>query len=204
MLEINCGAADLSLALTRRKLHMTGIDFSLPLLLAAGERAQKEKALMRLYRLDPRELHFGEEFDAAVCAGARFGDYSDEDNLRVLQQVARCLRPKGRLCLELIHRDYAVTALPARSWREGEGCLVFEESEFNYLRARVEVRRNVIFPDGRQREHGSSVRLYSLHELMDLLRQAGLSVTYVTGGYYTPTGFFGHESPHLVLLAQKI
>ncbi len=203
VLQVGCGAGDHSLALSRRQLNVTGVDFSLPLTLVAGERAQKVAAPMRLYRLDPRELPFVDEFEAAFCIGSSWGYFSDEDNRRMLKQIARGLRPGGRFCLEIIHRDYAVTALPSRSWREGEGCLVFEESEFNYPRSRVEVRRNVIFPDGRQREHLSSVRLYALHEVVELLRAVDLRVTGVTGGFHHVDRFYGHESPQLIVVAQK-
>ena len=69
--------------------------------------------------------------------------------------------------------------------------MVLEEVDFNFHTSRVDVRRSVVFQDGRQVEQEISIRAYSLHELGKLLRQAGFRVLDVSGGLATRGQFFG-------------
>ena len=57
--------------------------------------------------------------------------------------------------------------------------------------------------DGRQREFEYSIRLYSLHELGQVLHEAGFRILEVSGHTRTPGAFFGPSSRELIILAQK-
>ncbi|MEM7608863.1 MAG: hypothetical protein AAF411_26245, partial [Myxococcota bacterium] len=61
----------------------------------------------------------------------------------------------------------------------------------------------VILDDGRQRENGYSLRLYSAHELGKLLHTAGFRVTEFSGRIATPGVYFGAASPRLMIGAER-
>ena len=124
-------------------------------------------------------------------------------NKKTASNIARALKPGGRLVLEILNRDYIVADLPTRVWWEGEGCVILEEVDFNYFFSRVVVNRSVVFDDGRQADQEISLRAYSLHEIGRVLHGAGFRVLEVSGGYQTKGRFFGNQSRHIVVVAEK-
>ena len=109
----------------------------------------------------------------------------------------------GKLLIEILNRDYVIADLPTRVWWEGDGCVVLEEVELNYFSSRIQVNRSVVFDDGRQLEQEISVRAYSLHEVGKLMHAAGFRVLEVSGGYHTRGRFFGNQSRHIIVLAER-
>jgi hypothetical protein len=57
--------------------------------------------------------------------------------------------------------------------------------------------------DGRQTESEYSIRLYALHELGQMMQQAGFRVKEVSGGQATRGVFFGAQSSRIILLAER-
>jgi hypothetical protein len=47
------------------------------------------------------------------------------------------------------------------------------------------------------------VRAYSLHEVGKLMHSAGLRVLEVSGAYHTRGRFFGNQSRHIIVLAER-
>ena len=109
----------------------------------------------------------------------------------------------GRFVIEVLNRDDVIGELPTRVWWEGDGCVVLEEVEFNYFSSRINSNRSVVFDDGRQIEQEISVRAYSLHELGKLLHSAGFRVVEVSGSVHTRGRFFGNQSRHIIVVAEK-
>ena len=107
------------------------------------------------------------------------------------------------LLLDVVNRDFVIRNQPNLVWFEGDGCVVMEESQMNYITSRLEVKRNVILDNGRQRDNVYSLRSYSLHELGQILHQQGFRVVEVTGWEAHPGVFFGGDSPKLIILAQR-
>ena len=57
--------------------------------------------------------------------------------------------------------------------------------------------------DGRQTESEYSIRLYSLHELGQMMQQVGFRVKEVSGQQATRGVFFGAQSNRIILLAER-
>jgi SAM-dependent methyltransferase len=148
-------------------------------------------------------LDFDSQFDGVYCVFSTFGYFDDETNKKTLTNVARALKPGGKVLIEMLNRDYLIADLPTRVWWEGDGCVVLEEVELNYFSSRIQVNRSVVFDDGRQLEQEISVRAYSLHEVGKLMHAAGFRVLEVSGGYQTRGRFFGNQSRHIIVLAER-
>jgi hypothetical protein len=139
----------------------------------------------------------------AYCVFSTFGFFDDDTNKRVVLNVARALKPGARFVVDVLNRDYVVADLPTRVWWEGDGCVVLEEVDFNYYTSRIVSNRQVVFEDGRQLEQEISIRTYSLHELGKLLHTAGFRVLEVSGGLAARGRFFGKDSRHLIVVAER-
>jgi SAM-dependent methyltransferase len=203
VLDVGCGYGRHAMELAARGFHVVGLDLSTPLLVRGGEEAQRRGLEINFIRGDMRELDFDAQFDGAYCLFSTFGYFDDETNKKAVTNIARALKPGGRMIIEILNRDYIIADLPTRVWWEGEGCVVLEEVELNYFSSRIQVNRSVVFDDGRQLEQEISVRAYSLHEVGKLLHSAGFRVLEVSGGYHTRGRFFGNQSRHIIVLAER-
>ena len=203
VLDVGCGYGRHAMELAARGFHVVGLDLSTPLLVRGGEEAHRRGLQINFVRGDMRELDFEAQFDGAYCLFSTFGYFDDETNKKTVANIARALRPGGRLMIEILNRDYVIADLPTRVWWEGEGCVVLEEVELNYFSSRIQVNRSVVFDDGRQLEQEISVRAYSLHEVGKLMHAAGFRVLEVSGGYHTRGRFFGNQSRHIIVLAER-
>ena len=203
VLDVGCGYGRHAMELAARGFHVVGLDLSTPLLVRGGEEALRRGLTINFVRGDMRELDFDAQFDGAYCLFSTFGYFDDETNKKTVSNIARALRPGGRVLIEILNRDYVITDLPTRVWWEGDGCVVLEEVELNYFSSRIQVNRSVVFDDGRQLEQDISVRAYSLHEVGKLLHSAGLRVLEVSGAYHTRGRFFGNQSRHIIVLAER-
>jgi SAM-dependent methyltransferase len=203
VLDVGCGYGRHAMELAARGFHVVGVDLSTPLLLRGGEEAQRRGLQINFVRGDMRELDFDAQFDGAYCLFSTFGYFDDETNKRTAANIAHALKPGGRVLIEILNRDYVIADLPTRVWWEGDGCVVLEEVELNYFSSRIQVNRSVVFDDGRQVEQEISIRAYSLHEVGKLMHAAGFRVLEVSGGYQTRGRFFGNQSRHIIVLAER-
>jgi SAM-dependent methyltransferase len=203
VLDLGCGYGRHAMELAARGYHVVGLDLSTPLLIRGGEEAQRRGLQINFVRGDMRELDFEAQFDGAYCLFSTFGYFDDETNKKTVANIARALKPGGRVLIEILNRDYVIADLPTRVWWEGDGCVVLEEVELNYFSSRIQVNRSVVFDDGRQLEQEISVRAYSLHEVGKLMHAAGFRVLEVSGGYHTRSRFFGNQSRHIIVLAER-
>ncbi|MDQ3036559.1 MAG: class I SAM-dependent methyltransferase, partial [Myxococcota bacterium] len=203
ILDIGCGLGLHAIELTRRGYLVVGLDLSLPMLSRAADEAQDQGFRINFLHADMREMNFDGAFDAVMCIGTTYGYFDDDANRALVERLYRALKPKGKLLLEVVNRDFVVRNQPNLVWFEGDGCVVMEETKANYISSRLEVKRTVILDDGRQRDNAYSVRLYALHELGQVLHQRGFRVLEVSGREATPGVFFGADSPKLIILAER-
>jgi ubiquinone/menaquinone biosynthesis C-methylase UbiE len=203
LLDVACGLGQHVVELAARGVAAVGIDLSLAMLSRASEEAQQRGLKINFLHADMRELAFDGNFDAVTCLGTSLGYFDDDTNKKVMDRLLRALKPGGVLLMDVVNRDYVIRAQPNLIWFEGEGCVCMEESEFNYFTSRLHVKRTVILDSGRQLEHEYSLRLYSLHELGQMMNASGFRVSEVSGRDALPGVFFGHESPNLMIVAQR-
>lgn len=203
ILDLACGAGHHAAELALRRYDVTGLDLSAAMLGRAAESANALGASVKWAQADMAQMEFEESFDAAYCVGTSFGLFDDERNAEVARRLHRALKPHGTFLLQVLNRDHVIQRQPAMAWFEGDACVCMEDTSFNFITSRLNVKRTMIFDDGRQREIEYSVRLYSLHELGQVLHQAGFRILEVSGHPRTPGAFFGASSRELIILAQK-
>ena len=203
ILDVGCGLGLHAVELSARGYLVVGLDLSLPMLSRAADEAQDRGLKINFLHGDMREMTFDGAFDAVLCWGTTLGYFDDELNKRVIERFYQALRPGGMLLIDVVNRDYVVRSQPNLVWFEGDGCVCMEETQYNFIKARLEVKRTVILDDGRQRENYYSIRLYAFHELGQLLHQQGFRVGSVSGHEAIPGVFFGADSPRMLVLAAR-
>lgn len=129
--------------------------------------------------------------------------FTDAEHVQVLREVARALRPGGRLVFQTVPYE-RLAGSPGASFRERlpDGSLLEEESRFDATRGRDVGQRQLTLPDGRVLRAAYSLRYYPLAELKGLLESTGFSVAWVHGGL--DCGPMTPESTDLIVGAGRL
>jgi SAM-dependent methyltransferase len=129
-----------------------------------------------------RNLGYSGRFDAAVCMWTSFGYFEKEaDNLKALRAVNRALKKGGRFLIELINRDWLISNFQPMGWTIfGEG-FVLEKRRLDLASSRLKAEW-LLVDDGRKGEKTIDLRVYSIHEILDLLVRSGFEVNTVFSG----------------------
>ena len=98
ILDVGCGVGRHSIELAKRGYRVTGFDLSQSQLNRAIEKAKKENLDINFFIADARLFCFANEYDLAImlCEGAFPLMETDEMNYRILQNVAKSLKPGGK------------------------------------------------------------------------------------------------------------
>jgi SAM-dependent methyltransferase len=176
LLDVACGFGRHAVPLAQAGYRVVGVDRSEPLLAEARRRAGGAP-WPRLVRADYRELPFDDaRFDAALNLFSSLGYLGDEEDTHVLAEIARVLRPGGRLVLETMHRDLLVRRWQDQDWRLlGEGRLLLEQRTFDARSGLAQSTQTLIDSDGRRDSRSFSVRVYTATELVAMLTRAGFA-----------------------------
>lgn len=149
---------------------------------------------------DMRALPWTQRFDRVVNWFTAFGYFDDPGNRQVLSQIARVLKPGGRVAFDLMNRDRLVREFqPDRVAAERDGDLMIDRSRLDPLTSRVLTER-IVLRAGRVRRIPFFVRLFTFTELRDWLLTAGFASADGYGEDATP---FSVTSRRMIVTAQR-
>lgn len=203
LLDLACGFGRHAIGMAKRGYEVTGLDFNANYLEIAAAVAKESDLRVQWQQGDMRTLPFEGEFEAVYSYFTSFGYFSDDENEKVIEGVARALRPGGRFLIDLINRDWILTHPTHRVWNQREdGSLLMEETSFDLVRSRVIARQIHLAPDGAKRlEKSYDVRAYTCAELASMLHRHGLETREAWGGI--DRSEYSIQSRRLVLLAKR-
>ena len=156
-----------------------GLDYS-PQLLARARARGTDPARLRYTRGDMRALpaRWSGQFDAVLNVFTSFGFFVEPaDDVRVIEEFARVLKPGGVLVWHGGSRDGVMARFLAKDWwTASDGTLVGQERRFDPLSGILTIYSTFAggMKDMPPREH--RIRLYTATRLSELLRDAGLMV----------------------------
>jgi ubiquinone/menaquinone biosynthesis C-methylase UbiE len=202
LLDVACGFGRHAVPLAAAGFRVTGVDRSASLLAEARRRAGDGADGPRLVQADYRELPFADaSFDAALNLYTSLGYLGDEDDTRVLGEIARVLRPGGRLVIETMHRDLLVRTFTDSGWELlGEGRLLLEQRTFDPAAGVTQTTQTLIDKSGERDSRTFEARIYTATELLHMLRVAGFAKTSCYGDLQgSPFG----TATRLVIVARR-
>lgn len=187
ILDVACGTGRVSIPLSERDYHVTGIDISQNMLSLLGKKSQRVKTLL----MDMREIPFMSEYDSLLCMNTSLNYLlSDEDITKTLSGFYSSLREGGIVVIEMTNflslitgfNRIAVRHIEAGSMRVQLTIVhsvdtvqgIFCHDEF----AVVDTQEKVI--TFREVHH---IRMLTYSELKWLLSQAGFSTVKCFGSF---------------------
>lgn len=197
LLDLACGSGVHALRFAQRGTEVVGLDIAPNLVRYCIEQAAAEELdNVTFVEGDMRELTYQEEFDGLVVLSTSFGFFDDETNQRVLEGIARALKPGGRVLIQLSDPVTFVERQRHRyRWRERPEGVYWTETWFDPT---TFVSHGVFrFTDNEGVTHlwddHERVRLYTLPELRRMFDRAGLEVSDAYGDVLLPPVPYGPD-----------
>lgn len=177
ILDCPCGQGRHAHPLAEAGYAVDALDYSAPLLAAARRRGTTRRLTFTQGDMRALPAKWSGRFDAVVNLFTSFGFFDDpSDDLRVLSQFARVLKPGGVLIWHGGARDGVMAKFLARDWwSAADGTMFGQERRFDPLSGFLEITSTWRGPTG-QGERTHRIRLYSASELASRLREVGLIV----------------------------
>lgn len=178
ILDLCCGHGRHSLELARRGFqHVFGLDRSRSLIQRARAAARREGLVVEFREGDARKLPYGDDaFDAVLILGNSFGYFENpEDDLQIVREVFRVLKPGGRIFIDLADGAYVRKHFQPRSWEWiGKKEFVLRERSLSKDGMRL-ISREIVthIEKGVLVDQFYAERLYSYEDLKLLLERAG-------------------------------
>jgi SAM-dependent methyltransferase len=207
VLDLACGFGRIANRLAVLGHRVTGIEYHAGFL----EMARREAAKMNVLRPrssgwvdyrqgDMRRLELPQEYDRAIMIFNSFGYFTDEENLQVLRNISAVLEPAGLLGFDIANRDGVLNNFHKDYVTEKDQNLLINRFSFDIRSGRLRNDR-IVIRDGVRKDKPFSIRLYSVTELRDLLRAAGLELDRLYGEWDgRPLQL---DSPSMVVIARK-
>jgi ubiquinone/menaquinone biosynthesis C-methylase UbiE len=187
ILDCPTGFGRHAVVLAAEGFRVTGLDRS-PTLLAEAERRRGDADWPRLVGGDYRALPFDDaSFDAVFNLFSSLGYLERDEDVGVLREFRRVLRPGRALVMETAHRDgFARFAQPfaRRTWdRLPDGSLYLEEHTPDWSSGTIATYRVIVAPTGERIERPYVLHVYSAKEWLEMLDEAGFSDAQAFGGW---------------------
>ncbi len=179
VLDCPCGFGRHAIPLAEAGYLVTALDRSESQLTEA-ERRRGDAEWPRFVRGDYRELPFEDaSFDAVLTLFSSLGYLERDEDVGVLRELRRVLRPGRTLVVETAHRDgFARFAQPfaRRTWEPlPDGSLYLEERSLDWITGTVDTYRVIVTPTGERIERPYLLHVYSATEWVAMLHEAGFA-----------------------------
>jgi hypothetical protein len=140
------------------------------------------------------------------------GYYDEEADMRIFAQVREVSRRGGILIIDTINRDFLISQfVPCAFTDVSDDMAILERRELDLSASRVKSTWTYYRKEKLDLKHlatvSLSVRLYSLHELANILRKAGWDVVKTYGDIWREETLlepFKPNSRRLVIVARAI
>ncbi len=201
VLDLACGYGRITIPLAQRGFQVTGLDLSETLLGQARIAASEAGIEVTWHRGDMRDIPWTGAFDAVINIFSSFGYFtSEEENRRVLEGVARTLKPGGRFLIDVINRDWRVRQSLQRYWFEAGDLIVLADPWLDPVAGRAGETWRWL-EGGEWQSLEFDARLYTATELRSLIEAAGLRWSAVYGGWNGEP--FDPQAHRIIALAEK-
>jgi SAM-dependent methyltransferase len=198
ILDLACGKGRYSMHLAKKGFAVTGIDLS-PKSIAFAREFEADG--LSFHTHDMRTLFSTNYFDLTVNFFTSFGYFeSDEEDIKVLENVHSCLKPDGLFVLDFFNSQYVLDQLIGSAEKKIDG-ITFQ------IRKQVKdkyVIKSIIFEDqGQEWKFQEKVRLFTFADFRRMFAQTGFEILDSYGNYALEP-YQQNTSPRLILIAKAI
>ena len=203
VLDLCCGNGRHGQLLENGGLKVIGVDTSRFLLREARKNMLSTGHGIHIVEGDMRHIPLKPVCDAVINLFTSFGFFEEDENRKVLSEVAAVLKPGGKFLLDYWN-PYAVIQLDRTRnwWWVSESTLALAEVAYHPESGQLSDYRTVIeLPTGAMRKTVNQLRFYFPTELKAMLEAVGLEVCATYGDFdYSP---FLIEARRMITIAER-
>lgn len=195
VLDLCCGMGRHSLSLARLGFDVTGFDLSKVLLKEA--KAKDISSVVRWIQGDMRNILLpNTAYDAVVNLFTSFGYFDhDEENRKVLSEMDKVLKPRGKWIIDYLNPDVVVSRLVPESERKENSVTI---REVRMVKKQIAVCEE----EGSPRHYLEQVKLYTFSDFKQMLKDTSLVVDQAFGDY-SGSKYVPAASPRMILVGHK-
>lgn len=185
ILDLCCGHGRHSIALAQAGADVVGVDLNEEALVVAIDQS-KTLGLQNVSFVKDDALNFlrrqSNEFNVALILCNSFGIFRTMDRT-ALELVHKALAPNGKIILEVSNRDCILRYWQPEFWFKGENdTFLLQKREFCLETSELTLHETRIIR-GNTHDFSNTMRIYSLHEILDMVTAVGFQSLEVFGGY---------------------
>lgn len=187
VLDVPCGIGRISVPLAKLGYSVTGVDLSPYFVRLAKRKARQHSVATRASFAVGKMKEIGSmfpanSFDAAINIFTSIGYGSEDDDLAFFMGLRRVVRKGGLFVIGgLANRDFLFSHFVKNLYDETDRVLVIHKNELDAAHSKMESRWRFYLKKGRSLKFAAEtpmeLRLYSPHELVRLLEEAGWKVS---------------------------
>lgn len=203
LLDLPCGQGRHAHLLAEAGYNVDGVDLSRHLIDIAKKRGTGPSLRYRLGDMRSLPATWSGRFDAVLNLFTSFGFFDDpRDDVRVIQECARVLKPGGVLVWHGGSRDGVMAKFLSRDWwTTADGTIIAQDRSFDPLTGFLSIE-STWQSARRPTEHRSHrIRLYTASRLAELMLDAGLVVEQAWESFTDRP--LTRRSSEMLLLARK-
>ena len=200
ILDLACGHGRHADRLTALGHNVTGVDITKGFLDIAKQDAKSKGLKVRYINQDMRKIKFKNEFARVILMFTAFGYFEDKENIKVLKNIARALKPGGLFGFDIPNRNFFLKGfLPYIVTEKGKDLLI-DRHTFDKATNRLYDKR-IVIRNGIRKDKPFFVRLYNRKEMSILLKRAGFkSLKFFSDWDSRP---LTNESKRMIVIAKK-
>lgn len=177
LLDLMCGYGRHSLELAKRGISVTAVD-NLPAYIdEIKQKASEENLPVECICTDVLELKIEKEYDAVICMGNSLQFFNAEDLQKLLENISANLKTGGRFYIN----TWAIAEIALQNIKENVSSRIGDmtlQSECSVLfhPTRITVKSTIINENGEREVKTGIDYIYSIAEMEELLKKAGLQL----------------------------
>ena len=184
ILDLMCGNGRISINLAKLGYKVIGIDLSSMYIEDAKKRAKEHgvEENVKFFTGDVRKLDKvlkeEEKFDAVINTWTSIGYYNEETDQQIFSKARKLTKKGGILIIANCgSRDFEIRRFHPKHWEKVGNIIILHESEFNYQTSKLKSTWNFFEQENNDlkflKKLELELRLYSIHELVTILKRAG-------------------------------
>jgi SAM-dependent methyltransferase len=210
VLDLACGYGRHAHELSRRGFSVTGVDITPQYIDRARADASRDGLDAAFICSDIRDIGFRNDFDVVLnmADGAIGYLETDEENAALFDRIAEALKPNGKHLLDVCNAEYAESHFPMRSWDIGTHSVSLPQFDWDPQERRMlyggwGIKFGTIAEPPATIDAGSSIRLYSVGELGEILGARGMQIVATRADYSSSPATRSHLQMEIYSRKQK-
>ncbi len=199
ILDLGCGYGRHALSLAELGCDVVGIDMTPEYIEVAKSSAITKHANIEFVCANILDAQYESEFDVVLNLGDGGIGYckSEDENKAMFDIITRALVPNGQHLLQVLNRQHAEKYFPRRDWDFGQQAISLVDFQWDSDKNRMYYSERLAYWGQVLNECdevlNTSVRLYSLSELEDILERRGMRVVCTSSSLTERIEFQGNE-----------